>query len=167
MALRDLTPWRAATPARREESWPFGAFRDFDRMFDEVFNGFGAAAPWWRGSPAQAGMLTPRLDVAETDKGYEIAVELPGIDEKDVEVTLAEGVLTIKGEKKAEKEEKNGGRIHVERSFGSFCRSLSLPDDADPEKTDARFDKGVLTVTVEKRADVKPAARRIEVKAKR
>ncbi len=166
MALRDLTPWRAATPARREENWPLGAFRDFDRMFDEFFNGYGDPAPW-RGSLAQAGMLSPWLDVAETDKGYEIAVELPGIDDKDVEVTLAEGVLTIKGEKKAEKEEKNGGRIHVERSFGSFCRSLSLPEDADPEKTDARFEKGVLTVTVEKRADVKPAARRIEVKTRK
>jgi len=167
MALRDLTAWRSAAPARHPDLWqPFGSFRaEFDRLFDDFFRDFGA--PALRDEPAAGSYLSPRLDVAETDKAYEIAVELPGIGEKDVDVTLADGVLTIKGEKKAEFERKDGGQLHVERRYGSFHRSLALPENADAEKIDARFENGVLRIAVAKRPEAKTEVRRIEVKGRK
>ena len=94
--------------------------------------------------------MAPRVDVSETDTELKIEAELPGIDEKDVEVVLSDGRLTIKGEKKQEKEEKKKDYHMVERSYGSFARSIVLPFEADPDKVKATFAKGVLTVTVPK-----------------
>jgi HSP20 family protein len=105
------------------------------------------------------------VDVAETDKEIVITAELPGLDEKDLDVTLAGDVLTIKGEKKAEREQKNGDSYYVERRFGTFSRSLRLPFVADDEKIEAKYDKGVLTVRVPKPAEVQQSVRRIEVKS--
>jgi HSP20 family protein len=90
---------------------------------------------------------------------------LPGVDEKDVSVTLANGLLTIKGEKKSEHEEKNSDATYVERRYGSFSRTVRLPFEVGNEKVDAKYDKGVLTVRVPKPAEVQKAVRRIEVKA--
>ena len=165
MTLRDLTPWRASRPAAPAlYSDPFRGFqREMDRLFDEFSRGFGGAPSLWDDGDR---FLTPQLDVEETEKSYEISVELPGIDEKDLDVTLAEGVLTIKGEKKTESESKDKGRLHMERRFGSFQRSLALPADADQGKIDAAFKNGVLKLTVGKTAEAKPAAKKIAIKAK-
>ncbi len=144
---------------------PFDAFRvQIDRLFDDFFRGFDS--PAFRDDFAGAPVLNPRMDVCETEKGYEISVELPGIDRKDVDLTLADGILTVKGEKKSERETKQGGQLHVERSFGSFHRSIALPDDSDIDKADAQFANGVLTVTVAKKPESKSSARRIEIKNK-
>ena len=114
--------------------------------------------------PPVAGMgEAPRIDVSETDAELKIEAELPGVDEKDLEVVLSDGRLTIKGEKKAEKEEKKKDYHLVERSYGSFARSIGLPFEADPGQVKASFAKGVLTVTVPKPPEVKAKEKKIQI----
>jgi len=108
-------------------------------------------------------MLMPSTDVTETDKEIEITAELPGLEEKDVQVNFADGVLTIRGEKKAEKEEKDKNYRLVERSYGSFERSIALPEGVKPEDVKATIAKGVLTVKVPKPAPAQ--SKKIEVKS--
>ena len=108
--------------------------------------------------------MTPRLDVCETDKQIDIEAELPGFDEKNVDVTVAGDVVTIHGERKNGKEDK-GKNYHVaERTWGSFTRSVTLPFDADPNDVSARFDKGVLHIAVKKPANATVKAAKIPVK---
>jgi HSP20 family protein len=120
--------------------------REIDRVFDSFSRGFPNFA---------STALTPSMNVAETDKEIEISAELPGLEEKDVQLNVADGVLTIKGEKKAEKEEKD-------KNYGSFSRSLRLPEGTDPDNIKASIAKGVLTVTVPKPAPAQ--TKKIEVK---
>jgi HSP20 family protein len=108
--------------------------------------------------------VVPRIDVAETDSAIEITAELPGIDEKEVDVVLRDDVLTIKGEKKSEREEKKKDYHLVERSFGSFARTIRLPFDADSEAVKASFAKGVLKVSIAKPAEVKQKTVKIPVR---
>ena len=138
---------------------PFTSMRrDMERLFEDFSRGLG-----WN-TPASARMGTaPRIDVSETETELNIEAELPGVDEKDVELILSDGRLTIKGEKKHEKEEKKKDYHLVERSYGSFARTLGLPFDVDPEQVKASFDKGVLRVTVPKPAEVKSKEKRIPI----
>jgi HSP20 family protein len=163
MSLGSLIPWREKTtqvPSNRDEFYdPFAAFRrEVDRMFDDFFGGRGLA-PF-----GESNAITPTVDVADTDKELVITAELPGLDEKDFEVTLAGDTLTIKGEKKSETENRNGGAYYVERRFGSFARSLRLPFDVNDKQVDAKYDRGVLTVKVPKPPEAQRQVRRIEVK---
>jgi HSP20 family protein len=162
--FKALVPWRnkAVNPAIPNDLFdPFVALRkDVDRMFDDFFNGASWRSPLrkWEGE-------SPLLDVDETEKEIIVSAELPGVEEKDIEVTLVGDVLTIKGEKKTEREEKNDDSSYTERHYGSFARSLRLPFEVKDEKVDAQFKKGVLTVRVPKPAEVQEAVRRIEVKS--
>jgi HSP20 family protein len=163
--FKSLVPWRnnkSQVPATREDFFdPFVTFRrEMDRMFDDFF-GSGAMRP------AAAGWqpITPAVDIDETDKEMVVTAELPGVSDKDVEVSLAGDILTIKGEKKAEHEEKNGDATYMERRFGSFSRSLRLPFEVKDEKVDAKFKDGVLTIRLPKPAELQRSVRRIEVKA--
>ena len=152
------------TPAPARYTDPFSAMRaEMDRVFDSFLGrGFGRFPVL---SPAGGGEeVMPSIDVRETDKELIVEAELPGMDEKDVHVTLNEGILSIKGEKKAEREEKKQGFHLSERRFGSFQRSFNLPEDADPEAVEATFKDGVLTVTVPKADDAKAGRRKVEVK---
>jgi HSP20 family protein len=106
----------------------------------------------------------PAVDVAETDKAYEITAELPGLEEKNIEVKLANGVLFIKGEKQEEKEEKQKDYYRRERSFGSFERSFHVPEGVDTDKVAATFKNGILLVTLPKSAEAQKQAKKIEVK---
>lgn len=122
----------------------FGAFRrNFDRFFDD-FAGFGAPAAW---APFK---LAPRLDVTDTDGVIEITAELPGLEEKDVNVQAEDGVLTISGEKKAESEKTEKDYVYAERSYGSFLRRIPLPAGVDPASIKAEMSKGILKVKVAK-----------------
>ena len=107
----------------------------------------------------------PTVDISETDKAYEITAELPGMDEKNVEVKLANGLLTIKGEKQDEKEEKKKDYHMRERSYGSFERSFQVPDGVNADKIEANFKKGVLTVILPKSAEAQKAEKKITVKS--
>jgi HSP20 family protein len=108
--------------------------------------------------------VVPDLDVRENTNTITIEAELPGVDEKNVTVTVANGLLTIKGEKKQEKEEKSENYYLSERSYGAFERSLRLPDTIDEGKVEAKFDKGVLRITAAKKPEAVKAERRIEIK---
>jgi len=134
--------------------------KQVDRLFGGFFNDFSMPKLQLRN-----GDLVPKLDFKETDKAYQIDVELPGIPAKDVEISVTKGILTVKGEKKGESEEKRKDYIRVERSYGCFERSLALPEDADDGKIEATSKDGVLTVTVAKKVGAAQAARKIEVKA--
>ena len=107
----------------------------------------------------------PVADVVEGERDYRVTAELPGMSEKDIEIALAGDVLTLKGEKKEEHEGKGQNRYVSERRYGLFQRSFALPEDADPEKIEAEFKNGVLTVTLPKRPEAQAKQRKIEVKA--
>lgn len=155
------------------QAWPFESLRrEIDRLFDDFNGGFWRSpfrgslfdvTPFRRGSADLTAL--PAVDVSETDKAYEINADLPGMDEKNVEVKVANGILTIKGEKRDEKEEKQKDYYMRERSFGSFERSFQVPDNVDGEKIEASFKKGVLSVTLPKKAEAQKSAKNITIKA--
>jgi HSP20 family protein len=107
----------------------------------------------------------PAVDVVESEKAYEVTAELAGIDEKNIEVKVANGILTMTGEKQVEKEEKEKNYYLQERHYGSFERSFEIPDGVDPDRIQATFKKGVLTVTLPKKVEAQKPAKKVEVKA--
>jgi HSP20 family protein len=164
MNLRSLIPFgRDRGVARWAATDPFTAMqREIDRLFEDFTRDWSTyrVSDW----PAyRTSDMTPRTDIAESDKEIEITAELPGLEEKDVEVKVADGILTIKGEKKAEKEEKDKNYRMIERSYGSFSRSLELPDGIDPGTITAAIANGVLKVTVPKPAPAE--AKKVPVKS--
>jgi HSP20 family protein len=169
MPISDLIPWKKREPAQQEEEralqradHPLLTFQqEMNRLFDDFF-GRSALEPFG-GLGEGAGLFNPRVDVAETDKGVVVSAELPGLDDEDIDVSLSQGVLTISGEKKQENEKKGRNYYHVERSYGSFQRSVPLPSEVDAGKVDAVFRKGVLTITLPKIAKAK-ARKRITIK---
>jgi HSP20 family protein len=128
---------------------------------DAIENGVGVG---WIGSD----ILSPKVDIAESKDAIEVTAELPGVDEKDLDVTLANGMLTIRGEKKTARDEqdkdKNKNWHLVERSYGSFSRAIPLPFDPDPAKIEAKFDKGVLHIHLPKPPEVAKKQQKIEIK---
>ena len=157
MVIRTLTPWRG----RSRLASPLGS--DFEDLFDRFTRTFDLA-PAWNGEEFQAG-LTPRVDVQESEKEYVVNAELPGIAEGDIDVQLSDDVLTISGEKKQEKEDKDKNYHRVERVYGQFQRQIALPSgQADESKTEASFKNGVLTVKIPKRAE-KQNVKKIPVRA--
>jgi HSP20 family protein len=156
MNLKSLIPIGRDHIARREPA-PFAALqREIDRLFHDFARG-------WSTFPTAETGLVPSVDVAESDKEIEITAELPGLEEKDVQINLADNVLTIRGEKKAEKEQKDKNYHLVERSYGSLSRSLELPEGVDADSIKASIAKGVLKVTVPKPAPAQ--VKKVEVKS--
>lgn len=139
--------------------------REIDNLFDNFFPGaFPSLGRGFLAGPFERlGELAPSLDIAETDASYEVSAELPGMAEDDIEVSVANGMLTLKGEKREEKEEKKKNYYLSERRFGAVRRSISLPEGVDEEKITAKFDKGVLTVTLPKSPEAQKTARKIRV----
>jgi HSP20 family protein len=161
MNLRSLIPVGRERGAARDIS-PFASLqREVDRLFDDFGRGFPTfGVPAFPSFGKQE--MMPSMDVTETDKEIELTAELPGLEEKDVQVNFADNVLTIRGEKTAQKEEKDKNYQLVERSYGSFERSIELPDGIDPNAIKASIAKGVLTVRVPKPAPAQ--VKKIEVK---
>ncbi len=160
MNLKSLLPvGRDRSVARQDNSF-LSLQREIDRLFDDFSRGFPSFPSFAKGGAVE---LMPSMDVTETDKEIEITAELPGLEEKDVQINLADNLLTIRGEKKAEKEEKDKNYRLVERSYGSFSRTLELPDGVVPDAIKASIAKGVLKVTVPKPAPAQ--AKKIDVKA--
>ena len=156
--FRSLLPLGRSDPARTDD--PFAVLqRQMNRLFDDAFT---SNFPAVRGGNGAA--LSPSIDIKETDRAIEVEAELPGVDEKDVQVTLEDDVLTIKGEKKAEKEESRKGYYMSERSYGSFVRSFELPTGIEPDKVNATFSKGVLKITLPKPVGAQSKAKKIDVK---
>ncbi len=155
---RDQTPVLGGSLARFHQ--------DIDRLFDQAFRGFDLS-PFGFNHPLlqrmNDGMIKPTLDLGATDKEYTIAVEVPGVDEKHVRVEISNDTLTIRGEKEQEKEEKDRNYYRMERSYGSFQRVLSLPEDADQEGVLATFKNGVLKVTMPRKAAPQAYVRQIDI----
>jgi HSP20 family protein len=164
MANRDLTPstgGRGMAPFGRD---PFTSFRrEMDRLFDDFLapaesRSFAAAGP-------RAGaMLWPSVDVRETDQAYVVTAELPGLEQKDIELNLRDNVLTVSGEKRQEKSDGDNGRSYIERTYGRFERVIPLAADVDADRVEATFKNGILTVTVPKNAQAQDKAKRIEIR---
>jgi HSP20 family protein len=161
MNLRSLIPvGRNRDVARRDTDPFFSLQREIDRLFEDFGRGFPSMPSLTRGAARE---MMPAIDVTESDGEIEITAELPGLEEKDVQINVSDNVLTIRGEKKAEKEDKQKDYHLVERSYGSFYRSLELPSGVDVDKIKADISKGVLKVTVPKPAAKQ--AKKIEVKS--
>jgi HSP20 family protein len=163
MAIKDLIPWnnrgREAGFQRGTDIHPFFALhREMNRMFDDVFRGFDLAP--FGPDRAMEGLGWPQIDIDETDKEVRITAELPGLDEKDISLEIANGVLSISGEKKTESEDK--ARRFSERYYGRFERRIPL-QDIEEDKASAAFTNGVLTITVPRSPEAKNNVRRIAI----
>jgi HSP20 family protein len=157
-------------PAPRQAADPFSLLRsEMDRLFDRFGAGFGLA-PFGRlfdmpalRAESRFQFSTPAVDVTEDDKAYHIAAELPGMAEKDVEVKLTDELLTLKGEKREEREEKDKNYHLTERAYGSFERSFRLPSGVDRDKIAAEFKNGVLTITLPKTPEAQKQEKKIPI----
>jgi HSP20 family protein len=165
MAITDLIPWKKndenALALRRRELDPFAQFRrEMDNMFEGMLGD-------WTGPmnllDRKLGNWMPRIDVRETAKEIRVTAELPGMEEKDLEVSLLDGALTIKGEKSEEHEEEKGDVHRSERQYGMFQRTIPLPSEVDAEKVNARFKKGVLKITLPKTKEAQSNRRVIQI----
>jgi len=161
MALWDIVPSRKkSVPAKRDDEHPFSLLRrEMDTLFDSFFRGVDIE-PFER----RFGVFSPKVDITENEKEIKISAELPGMDEKDIDVSLQNNSLTIKGEKKEEKEDKGKDYYKMERSYGSFSRSIPVPLEAETDKVEAKFNKGVLSITLLKTAKAVDETKKIAVK---
>ncbi len=150
---------KALAQTRRPAN-PFAAFRqEVDKLMDDFFGGFDL-----RHFSTRPDRFMPQMDVVDTDKVIMVSAELPGIDDKDIEISLTSEDLTIRGEKKEETEEKGKDYYRSERSYGSFTRTIPLPVEVDTAKAEASFKKGVLTVKLPKTKEALGGTRKIQVK---
>ena len=157
----------AIVPRRRSEERslaertpdPFSYLRNqVNRVFDDFWG-----ESWLAPSREMAAGFWPQVDVTETDKEVKVCAEIPGADAKDIDVSLEDGTLTIRGEKKSEREENEKGQYRMERSYGSFERAIPLPTEVDESKAKAEFKKGVLRLTLPKRPGAQSRRKKIPV----
>lgn len=157
-----------STAERSTPTYPiFQLHREIDRLFDEAFRGFPSVlrggVEWPEITPI---MLTPSIDIKETDENYVVSVEVPGVAKEDVDIRIDGDTLIIHGEKKQEKKEDKENYHCVERHYGSFERMLTIPKDANTENIDAKFKDGVLTIEIKRQAISMPKeVKKVEVKA--
>jgi len=171
MAVRDLIPWnrgREVSPYRGEETSPFlSLHREMNRLFDDTFRDIGLAPlntnRFFDRDSAWPTTAFPQVEISETDKEMKVTAELPGLEEKDVNLELSNGVLVISGEKKTETEDKE--RRFSERSYGRFERRIPV-EDIEEDKVAASFKNGILTVTMPKSAKAQQKAKRIAINGK-
>ena len=160
---KNLAPWKRDQDRSVSHLFEVAPFYVLERRMNDLF---GDLLGNLEIEPSQSlTSFTPRLEVTEDEKSVKVSAELPGIDEKDVEVSLEDDVLTIKGEKKEEHEEKKAGFYRSERTYGAFERRIVLPNGIDSDKATAEFKKGVLNVQVPKRPEAVTSKKKIEIKS--
>ena len=168
MQISDLIPWsrdKENRPARASDEGanPLVSLqRDINHVFEDFWH---KVENGWTGRRDAVGMFGPSTDVTETDKSVDVSIELPGMTENDIDISLSSDAMTIRGEKKIEHEEKRKGVYMSERSYGSFYRTVPLPAGVDADKADATFQNGVLTVSLPKTAEAQAKVKHIPVKA--
>jgi HSP20 family protein len=166
MQVKDFIPWnrwrKTPAPSNANDHPVVTLQRDIGRVFDDFWTKFERPFGLMNGF---LGASWPTADVSETDKAIEVVIELPGMDEKDIDVSVSDDAITIRGEKKSETEKKEKGFYLSERKFGSFHRSIPLPASVDKDKVDAQFKKGVLTITLPKTPDAQDKVKKIQVRA--
>ena len=153
MRLRSLIPSRDGGALMRPNFGLFGLHREIDRLFSEFAQGVG---------PNGAQNIVPNIEISETDKAIEVTAEMPGLERKDVEISVDDDTLTIRGEKKVEENRKDRNVQLSERSYGVFVRVLQLPPGIDPSSVQATMSNGILKLTIPKPAQSEP--KKIEVK---
>jgi len=169
MNLQKFSPWNwfkreeqggsgELLPARRGDDPMTRMHREMDRLFEDFFGSFDKPSNWHSEL-----VLKPSIDIAESNKAYRISVEVPGVDEDDIDLTLDGDALIICGEKRQESEDDEEGFHRVERSYGSFRRVLTLPTDADPDGISAKFRNGVLKIRVPRTKESSGSRKRIEI----
>jgi HSP20 family protein len=151
MPITDLLPWRKSESRdlaeRRESANSLQSFEQrVNRLFDDVFD--RSLTPSLL--DASWSEFSPRVDIVERDEEIEVSAELPGLDREDIEVSLSDEVLTVRGEKRVEREEEKGSVYRMERSYGSFRRQVALPCEIEADRVKATFKNGVLTITLPK-----------------
>ncbi|WP_027145654.1 Hsp20/alpha crystallin family protein [Mesorhizobium sp. WSM3626] len=168
MSVRDLIPWgrgngdRAPSLFRDGERDPFlSLHREVNRLFDDVFRGFGTGMPPF--GRTAFGRNWPSVEISDSEKQIKVTAEVPGLEEKDIEVLLEDGVLTLKGEKQSETEDKD--RQFSERYYGRFERRIPLGYEVRGDQVEARFKNGVLTVALPKTEKAQSQVKRIEIKS--
>jgi len=163
MRISNLLP-TVQRSTRRDDDHPFYSLqRQMNSLFDDFFTGFDAAP---RGlSGGGVGSFVPSIDVKESEKDFTIRAELPGVDEKDIEVNVTGDTVTLRGEKKEEKEDKGKNYYYLERSYGSFNRVIPLGSEADADKAQASFKNGVLNITIPKSQSAKVKGTKVPIKA--
>jgi len=161
MDIKSLIPFgKKNIEVRREEENPFAMMqREMNRVFDSFNRNWGLGA-----FPEFTGSFMPRLDVTEDAKAFTVTAELPGMSEKEIDLSISGDTLTIRGEKKEEKEDKNKNYYYSERSYGTFMRSIPLPRQVETDKVSASFKKGILTITLPKTAAAMESTKKIDVK---
>jgi HSP20 family protein len=167
MAINDLLPWTKndrRLAVRRNQDDSLQQMRNqMDRLFDDFFSSTFSMSPWGDSLDMEMGSFLPSVDVHETEKEIQVTAELPGMDEKDIDLSITHNMLVINGEKKSEKEEKGQRSYRSERIYGSFRRSVPLPEGLDENACEAHFKNGVLTVTLPKQTVSSTQAKRIPV----
>jgi HSP20 family protein len=153
MRLKSLVPFGDTGAFTRPDFGLFGLHREIDRLFSEFAQGIG---------PSGKANIVPNIEISESDKTIEVTAEMPGLERKDVEISIEDDTLTIRGEKKVEEQQKDKNVQHSERSYGVFYRVLQLPSGIDPSSVQATMSNGVLKITIPKPA--KPEPKKIEVK---
>lgn len=168
MSVRDLIPWnrnegnRVPSVFRDSERDPFlSLHREVNRLFDEVFRGLGSNLPAFNGASTFGGGW-PSVEISNGEKEIMVTAEVPGLEEKDIEVLLDDGVLTLKGEKRSETEDKD--KQFSERYYGRFKRRIPVGYEVKEDEVDARFKNGVLNVTLPKTEKAQSQVRRITIK---
>ena len=168
MSVRDLIPWgrnegnQVPSVFRDGDRDPFlSLHREVNRLFDDVFRGFGSGLPSL-GSVSAFGGSWPSVEISNGEKEIKVTAEVPGLEEKDIEVLLDDGVLTLKGEKRSETEDKE--RQFSERYYGRFERRIPVGYEVKEDEVDARFKNGVLTVTLPKTEKAQSQVKRIAIK---
>ena len=168
MQISDLIPWgrnkeKAATREGDDGANPLVSLqRDINHVFEDFWH---KVENGWTGRRDAVGMFGPSTDVTETDKSVDVSIELPGMTQDDIDISLSHDAMTIRGEKKIEHEEKRKGVYMSERSYGSFYRTVPLPAGVDADKADATFKNGVLTVSLPKTPEAQAKIKHIPVKA--
>lgn len=169
MAQEVATKRESRMPIRREEARdPYVALRErMDRVMDEFLGGLDVWPSTWAVRPFEwrMGAFTPSIDIRDEDNQIKIEAELPGLADKDVEITLSEDTLIITGEKKQEEKQKEKNYYRMERSYGSFKRTIPLPVDIDRDKVEAHFKNGVLDITLPKTKEAVESTKKIPIKA--
>lgn len=168
MAITDLIPWKkdeSRVPVKRwsDEDALVDLRGQMNRMFDDFFERPFGLTPFF-GDSKIWGDFAPCVDVSETDKEITVSVELPGMQPEDINVTLDRNILMISGEKHAEKEEKGERFFQLERSYGSFRRTIPIPTEVDEGKVEANFRRGVLEVKLAKTAEAQKKSGRVTIK---
>ena len=157
----------AGTPQRQLSGAVGQLHQEVDKLFNNFFQGFGLR-PYRVGSlfPSSltGDLLKPMVDIGVCDKEYTVTIEVPGVDQKNIKLEIVNNTLTVSGEKKQEKEEKEKNYYRMERSYGSFQRVLALPDDANQDEVQATFKNGVLTVTMPRMVLPNSAVKQVDIK---